>query len=215
MKKILWLIFLFLLIPTKNIHAKCMYSDIAEMKKISANINYSYEYKIVDDVALFDITLTNLTKDIYFVDSNTGKTYKNKTGEIVLKNYNSGENIVYNFYPNDTDCMDTVLYTIRITLPKYNEYYNNPICVGASEYSLCQKWSSHNLDYNTFINKVNEYKKVKEEEQEKDKKEVDNDSVFHYIILFLTEYYYLILIILGITILCMAYIRNKRDSIYS
>ena len=67
MKKILWLIFLFLLIPTKNIHAKCMYSDIAEMKKISANINYSYEYKIVDDVALFDITLTNLTKDIYFV----------------------------------------------------------------------------------------------------------------------------------------------------
>lgn len=215
MKKILLLSFLLLLVPIKNVQAKCMYSDIAEMKKISANVNYSYEYKIVDGDALFNITLTNLTEDAYFVDSSTEKTYKNKTGEFILKNYNSGEKIVYNFYPNDEDCMNTVLYTIRITLPKYNKYYNNPICVDAQEYSLCQRWSSHNLDYDTFINKVSEYKKNKLEEQQKNKKEVDNDSIFHYIILFFTNYYYIILIVLGVTILCMAYIRNKRDSIYS
>ena len=215
MKKVICLFFLLMFIPTNNIQAKCMYSDIAEMKKIASNINYSYEYKIVNDDALFDITLTNLTNDIYFVDSTTEKTYKNKTGEYVLKNYKSGETVIYNFYLNNPDCLDTSLYTIRIVLPKYNKYYNNSICADIQEFSLCQKWSSHNLDYNTFLDKVNQYKNDKLKEEEKEKQVVDNDSLFHYIIIFLTDYYYIILIVLGGTISVIAYIRNKRNSIYS
>ena len=161
------------------------------------------------------MTLVNLTSDIYFTDSVTNKTYKNKNGEYVLKNYQSGDTIIYNFYSNDADCLGTNLYTIRIVLPKYNQYYNNPICAGVEEYSLCQRWSSHNLSYDKFLEKVNQYKNEKIEESEKNKKEVDNDSLFHYIIIFLTDYYYVILIILGGTISVIAYIRNKRDSIYS
>ena len=215
MKRILCLFFILLLVPTINVQAKCMYSDIAELKKIAANVNYSYTYRIENDKALFDITLTNLTPEIYFVDNITENSYKNKTGEIVLKNYNSGTSIIYNFYPNDNDCIDTVLYTIRVTLPKYNEFYNSPICADAQEYSLCQRWSSHNLDYNTFVDKISQYKSQKQMQQQNENKEVDNDSLFHYIIVFLTDYYYLILLILGVIISLVAYIRNKKDSIYS
>lgn len=215
MKRVMCLFFLLFLIPIYRIEAKCMYSDLAEMKKIASNINYSYEYKIVGNDAFFDVTLVNLTKDIYFTDSVTNKTYKNKSGEYVLKNYQSGDTIIYNFYSNDADCLGTILYTIRIVLPKYNQYYNNPICTGVEEYSLCQRWSSHNLSYDKFLEKVNQYKSEKIEEMKKNKKEVDNDSLFHYIIIFLTDYYYVILIILGGTISVIAYIRNKRDSIYS
>ena len=215
MKRIFCLFFILLLVPIVNVQAKCMYSDIAELKKIAANVNYSYEYRIENGKALFDITLTNLTPKIYFVDNTTEKSYKNKTGEIMLKNYNSGASITYYFYPNDNDCANTVLYTIRITLPKYNEFYNSPICADAQEYSLCQRWSSHNLDYSTFVDKVSQYKSQKQEHQYNEKKEVDNDSLFHYIIIFLTDYYYLILLILVVTISLIAYIRNKRNSIYS
>ena len=215
MKKLMCLFFFLSLIPIKNVQAKCMYSDIAELKKIAANVNYSYEYNIVENEALFNITLTNLTTDIYFVDETTNKIYKNKAAEITLKNYASGETIIYKFYPSNSDCSSTNLYTIRITLPKYNKYYNNSVCNGATEYSLCQRWSSHNLDYSSFVEKVSQYKLNKQEQQQALSKEVDNDSLFHYIILFLTEYYYIILIILGATISIMAYIRNKRNSIYS
>ena len=44
----------------------CDYSDVARMKSIVTNINLSYDYKIIDNEAYFDVTLSNLTKDIYF-----------------------------------------------------------------------------------------------------------------------------------------------------
>lgn len=215
MKKAICILFLLLFIPTYEVDAKCMYSDIARLKKIASNVNFSYVYKIKADDAIFNVTLTNLTKDIYFVDMTNEKVYKNKTGEYTLKNYKSGSTVVYNFYSTNVECSDNVLYTIRISLPKYNEYYNNSICNDAREYSLCQKWSSHNLDYSTFLEKVSQYKIEKQKQEELQKQEVDNDSLFHYIIIFLTNYYYIILIVLGGTISIIAYVKNKRNSIYS
>ena len=215
MKKVICILLL-MFIPSNIVNAKCLYSDIANLKKMAANVNYVYEYKVSNNDAIFSITLTNLVKDFYFVDANKNVTYKNKTGELTLKNYNSGDTIIYNFYPNDSDCLDTPLYTLRIVLPKYNSFYTESVCTGAEEYSLCQKWSSHNLDIITFRNKVEQYKYSKLQADEKDEsEETDKDSLFHYIIIFLVNYYYIILLLGGGTIAIIAYVRNKRNSIYS
>ena len=215
MKKVICL-FLLLFIPSNFVDAKCMYDDIANLKKLASNVNYSYEYKISNDDAVFNITLTNLVNDIYFVDTNKNITYKNKKGELVLKNYKSGDTIVYNFYPNDPDCLNTSLYTIRIVLPKYNKFYIEQICKGAEEYSLCQKWSSHNYDLLTFYDKVDQYKKNKNQANDNDTpKDVDNNSLLHYITIFLVNYYYILILLIGGTIVIITYIRNKKNSIYS
>lgn len=216
MKKLLFL--LLLCIPIKYIDAKCLYSDLAELKKIASNVNESYEYKIIDNKAYFDVTLTNLTDDIYFVDTTNNKVYKNNNSEITLKNYRSGQTIVYNFYSSNLDCQDTVLYTIRIVLPQYNIFYNDPICVGAKEYSLCQRWYGNNLSYNTFLDKVNQYKENKKENDnnlEIEPEEIDNNNLLHYIINFLTNYYYVILIIFCGIFIIVSYIRNKKNNIYN
>lgn len=215
MKKVICL-FLLLFIPSNFVDAKCMYNDIANLKKMAANVNYSYEYKITNNDAIFNITLTNLVKDIYFIDTNKNKTYQNKKGELILKNYKSGDTVIYNFYPNDPDCLDTPLYTLRIVLPKYNEFYTQPICKGAEEYSLCQKWSSHNLDLLTFKSKVEQYKNSKSQiVNENPSEDTDDNSVFHYIIIFLVNYYYVIILLGGGIVMIIAYLKNKRNSIYS
>lgn len=216
MKKLLFL--LLLCIPIKYIDAKCLYSDLAELKKTASNVNESYEYKIIDNKAYFDVTLTNLTDDIYFVDTTNNKVYKNNNSEITLKDYNSGQTIVYNFYSSNLDCQDTVLYTIRIVLPQYNIFYNDPVCDGAKEYSLCQRWYGNNLSYNTFLDKVNQYKENKKENDnnlEIEPEEVGNNNLLHYVINFLTNYYYVILIIFCGIFIIVSYIRNKKNNIYN
>ncbi len=55
------------------------------------------------------------------------------------------------------------LKTITINAPNYNPYYNDPICEGLNNLSICQKWSKVELDYEGFVKKVNEYKEKNKE----------------------------------------------------
>lgn len=209
MKKLL--VILLLIVPSKVHGYYCNYEDIAKYKKIASNINYSYEYEEVNNDVLFHVTLVNLNNALYLKDSNSN-IYNYTSNEIVV-DAKSGENLIFYVYPTDSFCEDKFIYTLRIQLPTYNKFYNDPICSGVENYSLCNKWSTHNLNYDKFIQNVNNYKESLK------KNEIINNNeekgLIYYVIEFLIKYYYIILIIIITVCSTIIYFRRKRDNIYN
>ena len=165
-KKILFLLFIsFVFCETVFglSYGGCEYSTITRMRNLISNINISYDYHVVGDVAYFDVTLNNITPDIYFVDTNGLKKYSYTDtidGEIIIKNYiNSGS---YKFYSNNSDCLDISLGTRHYSFPNYNPYYNSELCKGLENSNLCKKWVGFNYTKEQFENKISEYKKEQE-----------------------------------------------------
>ena len=167
-KLILFLIISFSFINSFALtYGGCEYSTVSRMKSIVSNINISYDYKIVDNRAYFNVTLNNLTNDIYFYDTATRKKYYYKdtnNGEITLYNYiDSGS---FKFYSNNVSCYNLSLGTKYYKFPSYNVYYSDPLCAEIPSYSLCQKWASVNYSRDEFEHLVMEYKNGKNTEEE-------------------------------------------------
>lgn len=211
MKKLL-ITMLLLIIPTIEAHGYyCDYKDVAKYKKIASNINYSYEYEEINDDVVFHVTLVNLNESLYLKDSNNN-TYNYTSNQIVV-DAKSGENLIFYVYPTDSYCEDKFIYTLRIKLPTYNKFYKDPICSGIENYSLCDKWSTHNLSYEKFIQNVTSYKENLKKEDIIEKEETN--SLFYYLIKFLTKYYYLFLIAIIIFCSTIIYFRSKGNNIYN
>lgn len=216
MRRIIVIFILLLLVPiTKVEGARCSYSEIARLKKIASNVNVSYDYTESDSSVTFQITLNNLNEDIYFVDQSNYRQYKYSTDELTLSNYQSGQTIRYVFYATDPNCDDEPLYTARVVLPVYNQYYNDPVCNDVRDYSLCQKWSSHNLSYDEFVKKVNDYKNsLIVPEQPEEPPVADEVTITQLIVNFLLDYYIYIIAMLSLALIVFFTIR-KKDDIYS
>lgn len=187
----------------------CDYNDLAKYKKIASNITYSYEYLESESSVLFKVTLSNLDSTLYLKD-NYSNVYNYTQDEIIVDGV-SGENKTIYVYPTDPFCEDKSIYTINIQLPTYNVYYKDSVCTGVENFNLCQKWSTHNLSYDKFVEKVEAYKKsfnkpVIEEEK--------NESLLDYLIVFLIKYYYVILILIIVISSTTIYFINKKSDIY-
>ena len=132
----------------------CDYSDISRLKALVTNINVSYSYYMENNTPYFNVNLTNITSDMYFRDTLTNKTYSyNDTdnGEINIIGYNQTSGS-YKFYSALSDCYGISLGTKYYQFPAYNIYYDDEICSGIKNYSLCQKWIDVNYSYYEFVN---------------------------------------------------------------
>lgn len=211
MRKLL-LAFLLLIIPTLKVEGYyCNYQDVAKYKKIASNINYSYEYEEINGDVIFHITFVNLNSALYLKDSNSN-VYNYTSSELVV-NAKSGENLIFYVYPTDRYCDDEYIYSIRIQLPTYNIYHNDPICDDVKNYSLCNKWSTHKLTYEKFVQNVKTYKESLNQKQviiEKEEK-----GLYEYIIEYALKYHYIIIIIIVASSSIVIYTRSKKNNIYN
>ena len=77
-KKIIFILFILLFYKTSVsalTYGGCDTSVIARMKQVVANINISYDYKIINDKVYYDVTISNLTNDIYVRDNYGNREY--------------------------------------------------------------------------------------------------------------------------------------------
>lgn len=215
MKKII----LFLIISLSFINCSalnykgCDYSVVANMKSMINNVNISYNYKIIDNSAYFDITINNLTNDIYFYDRVSDRNYfysDTNNGEITLYNFRSGTGN-FKFYSNVGDCFGISLGSKYYKLPTYNIYYGHELCKNIPNYSLCKKWGyvgyseeefkQYVLDYINGNNTQDEEKTIVEYEK----------SFFDKIVDVYINYYYYFFITLILMCVIIAIIYNKKN----
>lgn len=192
----------------------CEYSKIARLKSLVSNVNLSYDYYLSNNEAYFNVTVSNMTPDIYFIDSQTGTVYTYASavdGEIVINGYKNSSGS-YKFYSGINECYGIKLGSKYYNFPVYNYYYDTPICKENRDFSLCQKWVKVTYSYSELKKKVNEFNTKKGMLEETKRPNIEYKQTYlDFIIKVYIKYYYFIL--LGIIFICVSimYISKKKN----
>jgi hypothetical protein len=203
---ILILFIIVLLLPFTSVKAECSLSQVSRLTKIANNVNITYVFD-ENDKATYDITITNLTKEIYLLDTTNNKkySYSSKNKEIVISNVPNGTTLKFSIYAVDRKCYTEKLVSKTISLPAYNPYYKNPLCQEASAHPLCQRFTKTSVTEEEFKKIIDEYLKKSDEEPE----EPINENIWWNLFI---EYYWVLygfIIIAGATGMIIYHNRNK------
>lgn len=226
-KKILLIIFMFIFVP--HVNADCDNDRINELKNLAKNVEITYELDTNDDnleendysvnnvgesipQGNMRIIISGLTEGFLIKDTTYDRTFNYsdvKDGIIVIRNELNGSRT---FKVYSTECNKDVR-SIFIKIPRYNNYSTDSLCEGISgdDLSVCGMWYEKDIDYETFKQTVEDYKKkVTEQKRIEEKKE---KSIIDKTVDFLKNnyLYFIIGIVVIIIIAIIIKVRRKRS----
>ena len=122
------------------------------------------DYVITSDA--LQVNILNLTENVYAEVTNS---YDNETVRYDYSNTNNGNiEIVWQtlgsmasytieiYSSAATGCEGTLLRTLRVSLPRYNDYSTYAVCDQASDYYLCQRYVFFDeIDFGEFTDRIN------------------------------------------------------------
>lgn len=132
----------------------------------------------------FQINILNLTENVYVeVSNNVDKNIKiynyadTTNGNISFERSDTNTLITYTikvYASSNTGCRGTMLKTIKVALPRYNEYSEYDVCGSLPDYYLCQRYVTFKeVEFNEFYKnttaKIEELKNGKKDNEENDK----------------------------------------------
>lgn len=215
MRKIIFgIIISFCLLPNL-VKAECSLENREILQKLANNITYTTDE---NENGTFKVTFAGLSDDVRILNPRNLAYYRNlsdsKVGEVSIDQLKQGEIYQFYVYSATTSCVIDRFRTITINIPKINPYYNDEICNEAKSYSLCQKFTEVNLNYDEFVQSVRDYIK-NNNRQNIDINQNDNTKTFNFF-KFYNKYYWptfigMILILVVIIILWIK--ENKKNKL--
>ena len=191
----------------------CGYSEISRLRNFVSNVNLSYDYYILNNLAYFNVTVSNLVPDVYFVDSSDGAVYyydASVDGEIIIRDIKKTSGNL-KFYSAKQDCYGVKLGNKYYNLPTYNIYYNDELCKKNSNFSLCQKWVKVNYSRDEFEMLIKKYNTKENYETEDEIEVVYKKTILDHFVNFYVKYYHITLIgIIAVCVLVMVVSRKKN-----
>ncbi len=159
----------------------------------------------------YTISFNNWSNKFYIEDSK-GAIYQMNPGhtpEKLYGNYAPGSVITFKVYgAYKHTCAYTLLATIRVTFPYYNDYYLSPLCEGIEEFNLCQRTYSGKIESEAWFEEQIKKYKASLEKQEEPKEE---KNIIEEITKYLSENPYIIVIAIVVIILIIVIIvRNIK-----
>ena len=158
-------------------YANCSDTELKQFEKVEDK--YKIEYTIRKDTNTYRLILQNPYPDKYKYEvsglNNWVACDENETGtkcdSVPPGSYSI--NIVGN-----TETCTSVLKRTFLKLKPYNKYSEDPLCKGIEEFVLCQETYEKEVDYETFVSRVNIYKEQKAADAKKNKKKIiDIDKI--------------------------------------
>ena len=166
-KKIIISTLILSLFSINQVYASCTKEELEEFKKIEKEYKVTYEFNKAtkDYTVTFNSPKTGIYDYIFRIDEN--KICKD-IDELGIKTE------CYNISPGEyeieiiakTENCNDVLKKTTLKLPQYNNFSDDPLCIGIEEFYLCKSTYDKKIDYETFVSRVNTYKKTKENKDE-------------------------------------------------
>ena len=188
-------------------YASCDDSRLAELSKIASNVQFSYSYDVVLNRPEFKVNMSNITSDIYVVDS-----FENVfTGFEASYGYQFINTITYDIYSNDINCQGEKLMSKSVNIPSYNKYSMYKECEDHRDLALCQVWAYYEFENDDiFYNIIKESNKIKKATDIK--KDTNNNSFLDDIIDFImSNLFVIILVFLLMFIYIILIIRRRKQ----
>ena len=178
MKRLIYILIISICLFPNLIKAEeCTNKDRTRLQKQADNVTYILEEYEEDGQTYFKATFSGVSKEIRIFNNGTLLSYYNLSddfvNEIVVKRMIPGKKYIYDIYGSN-NCFFTSLRKVTVNIPKINKFYNDEVCKGISDYLLCQKFNDLNLEYDEFLNKVNNYKARKN--IKKDNETISNEK---------------------------------------
>ena len=222
MKKISYIIFTFLmlLLSTLSVSASCTKEELDTLKEEASKVKVTYKHLgsnanddgvIVD--YMFDLTFSNISTDMYIRIDDYNEEWKEvKDNKIIINKIATGK---YRFSIYSNSCQEKI-GDISVKLPKFNSYSLDPLCeeINTDEFPLCSKYLEYQPSYETFVKKLEEYKKTKDIKPEDNNTQKGNSftEILSKVISLITKYQLYIVVVLAVVliILIIIIIVNKR-----
>ena len=214
----------------------CTPTQLSELRSRAANVKVTYvPYNGVYDLGnntgaeiaadkitrrFLDIKIFNVTDLLYVVARQGDKQYTlthegaNSDGAVVLRQPSNSQSVInYTFevYTTSEYCQNTILRTIKLTLPKYNQYSELDVCSDIPDYYLCQPYTTYSVSGGTFYDKVDEYKNKLSNLEEQ--KENNNTGFVSNTMSGISKYKYLIVgIVVAVGVVLTVFVIKKKRS---
>lgn len=207
MKKIV-VIMIMLFMTNIKVYAECTTEDKEYFKSIEDKYKVSYDFDKETKTYILNLTYADLSSFSYEI---VGDGIENSHTDIVenklvIKNLIPGQYNVYIVGVSDS-CND-IIKEINLTLTNYNKYADDPACEGIEEFVLCSPTYDKELDYDTFISRVNSYKANKNSNDNNNNNDnKDSNKIIDWI---KENYMYIVYVLLGIGILTAIIILAKK-----
>ena len=198
MKKIIMITLVSLIVNTDIIYAECTSKDTEYFKSIEDKYQVSYEFNKDTRTYTMSLIYGDMSSFVYNVagDGIEDINAKLVDNKLIMGNLIPGQYIVYIVGASDS-CND-IFKREEITLPQYNQYAYDPACEGIEEFALCSPTYDKYIDYNTFISRVNSYKKNKANNTIPDNNIKEENTVLEWL---KDNYLYFIYAVIGIVAL--------------
>ena len=161
-KYIILLISLSLLFPCTT-YADCSNDELNFFKEHEEEYQVTYEYD--KEIGSYDIVLSKPENSPFSYVIKTDYDYdatRRDATTIVCGKF-SGGNYEIVLKGKTDECYETIkIFTIKLSKP--NKYYGDPLCEGIEEFVLCKETYDKEIDYDTFVSRVEAYKSSKQEE---------------------------------------------------
>lgn len=220
MNKLKYLIFILtvLIMNSNTVLAACTQEEINTFKRIEDDYTVKYEFN--KSTKTYDLYFSaSKPKEFYYKIYYEGELDCQKHDEKTMKcnSFQSGE------YPIEivgmSNTCDDVMKFVVITLPKYNKLSEDPLCEGIEEFILCNPTYSKEIDYETFVSRVNTYKKnhIKEEENNETEEGKTNETTNKIIDYIVNNWINIVIISIFVILLIITIVvtyKNSRKSRY-
>lgn len=175
-KYLIFTIVLFLTCIT-NTYAACTQEEINEFKKVEDDYVVKYEFNKNSKTYTLQFE-ASLPNKYYYEISETENIMCKGIDETSIECDGFEADTYQIVIVGMTKTCNDILKTTTITLPKYNKYAEDPLCKGIAEFVLCTPTYGKEIDYDTFVSRVETYKKtkIKNENIQDDDNEEDNDK---------------------------------------
>lgn len=210
-------IFLFVMPNQSVVKAKnrCENRTLTDYRELLKNIKIYSDYRIVDNQAVFDVTITNIPYDVYIEDTKNEKIYKYEDfttqNELIIRNYAENQKLNYRFYTSASGCYGQVLGSRTVTLPNYNENTVDSLCAGIQEFSLCRKWGGTTVNREELEKKTNEYREKSNLIPKPNEKKTQNEKMKNKIVDFIGKYYIYMVAAVAIVVLLLIALKTKAE----
>lgn len=191
MKRIKYVILVLLLLLAVNVKAAddCDSKEFTRLKNLAKKVEFDYEYKMVNDKALFSINAVNLNPElrVLIIEDYYNNKYKefvdNSTHTASINNFEAGSKVVITikgFVPNW--CSGKTVLTKTVKIPYYNYYYDEEKCDGHEDFKYCKLLIEKNITQKEFDRQYEEYLKKNETNDKPQEEEIKNNMELYLII---------------------------------
>ena len=174
MKKLKYVLFLLLIVLSFDVKAedRCDKDELARLKALANKVEFDYDYKLVDEKAVFSINAVNLNEDlkVLIIEDYLNDNYKefkdNSEHKATLDGFEPGERVtvtIKGYVPNW--CSGKTVLTKTVKLPYYNYFYSEEKCKGYEDFKYCKQLVDGNITEKEFEKQFETYKKNKEKNE--------------------------------------------------